>query len=296
MGDGNWELGFSFLSPIMGLLEIQIFFKLVLVTILVTNFETTKNSDSTDFVLDNLSESSSDDEEEELLVANPNSDKSKSSPICTERNYTEFIIHHLNQLTQLDGILVNSMRKKLASDIYYSTFDDFNFHSSVSTSQVVPFTTNIFPSCSNYLKSNLSLLISREIGCFRPSHSPIIYPFVKPFDSPSCKILSAHLQPRQFEYHPTIPNLLVYGTTTGLLSLINTSSSSTKSLRNLDSLFVFFLFSPFPSLPFPIYYSPFVLFTPPQFPLLSFFSLIIFSLTLSLFPLSFSHSISQLSE
>ena len=60
-------------------------------------------------------------------------------------------------------------------------------------------------------------------------------------------------------------------------------------------LCLYFSFFPL-ALPFPINYSPFVLFTPPQFPLLSFFSLIIFSLTLSLFPLSFSHSISQLSE
>ena len=190
---------------------------------LLTNIQNVVNEDSTDFFLDDqMSDESSDDE---LDYEEPEQFGEKfSSPICLEKNYTEFFIHHLPRLKRFDGIKISQQFRERASEIYFSRFEDMNWSC---------------PSIQKY--STPHVLMNREYGAAispysdrlttRESNNKLCSSLLSKYEQPHMSIISNRQHaPRQFEYHPTEPNLLVYGTTIGEIFVINTLANRSSEI------------------------------------------------------------------
>ena len=194
-------------------------------------------SDSSDFFLDDPS-SSSDDEDIDFFNEDVDVEKENfSSPICWEQNYTEFFVHNLQQLRVFDGIKINKPFRDRATEIYFSSFQDLQWSSSTRARN-----------------SSMESLTMRELGSTICQKSPfskrldsrdfqnnICASLISKYKQPCMTVLSNELHtPRQFEYHPSQPGILLYGTTNGVLVVINTLTQ--KILSESCSPLVQFLF------------------------------------------------------
>lgn len=178
-------------------------------------------SDASDFFLDDIS-SSSDEDDIDLIYEEQNTEIERfSSPICWEKNYTEFFIHSLPQLKIFDGIKISKSFRERSSKIYFLSFQDVERDFS-----------------GRKILSPLQSLIGREYGSLHKScHSnsltitsnsfrkDICSTLISKYQQPKMTILSSDFHtPRQFEYHPSLPSTLLYGTINGELVIINTKT------------------------------------------------------------------------
>ncbi|RZS08834.1 hypothetical protein BHM03_00039860 [Ensete ventricosum] len=158
---------------------------------------------------------------------------SHPSPICFEKYYREFIITSLPRLRVLDNLPIGSLERQEAKVIFNRYFE-------------------CAPYNRQYKDSVINILQRREIssGIFSMKASKVKQPYFRESNHSFLRSLSAskvsslprpHLQsifkfrscsneetksfrPRQFEYHPTDPRLMVFGTLDGELVVINHES------------------------------------------------------------------------
>ncbi|KAJ6805310.1 uncharacterized protein M6B38_179240 [Iris pallida] len=204
---------------------------------------------SSPFVSENLSSdskiSTEDDESSSVNVLNPR-DTSESqklaikkpiahnpSPICFEKYYREYMISSLPHLKVLDNLPVKKAEREQAKEMIKKYYE-------------------YIPYNRQYKESVVSILQKREVGRSGVSHkrSNTKHPYSRESSHSFTRSLSAakmcsspwpHLvqlskikgnsmeeiktfRPRQFEYHPCNPSLMVFGTLDGELVVVNHES------------------------------------------------------------------------
>ncbi|KAG1342049.1 hypothetical protein COCNU_05G002780 [Cocos nucifera] len=155
------------------------------------------------------------------------------SPICFEKYYREYMIYSLPQLKVLDNFPVRNAEKEKAKAIFKKYYENVPYNRQQKESVV-------------------SILQRREVGstAFYQKYSQVKQPYCRESHHSFSRSLSAakvssalqpHLhpiskfrsgsreetrsfRPRQFEYHPTRPGLMVFGTLDGELVVMNHES------------------------------------------------------------------------
>ncbi|CAI0470440.1 unnamed protein product [Linum tenue] len=154
-----------------------------------------------------------------------------ASPICYEKHYRDYMIASLPNLKVLDDLPVRKADRESASITFSKSFE-------------------YLPYKRKYKESVVSLLHKREIkgsrSCPQINHqkssspygsSQFFYtrslcaakvgstarPSLHPLSISSCDLSSGgrSFRPRQFEYHPTISSLMVFGTLDGEVVVVN---------------------------------------------------------------------------
>jgi hypothetical protein len=177
-----------------------------------------------------------------------------SSPICSERFYREVIIHLLPNLKKLDGNIILHEEKEEAEQVVNSHFENlpYNQRTTVNLTEIVHSrqlggfqfpTTNRKLRAYNLWKSSLPKIrreiyaskyqsIQQEVyeerdensvdNSVRISYNCARYPLVQTLNTNlGDTAFTPMYSPRQFEYNPTIPELMVFGTNSGEVGLIN---------------------------------------------------------------------------
>lgn len=165
------------------------------------------------------------------------------SPICFEKYYREYMIYSLPQLKVLDNFPVKNAEKEKAKAIFKKYYEHVPYNRQPKESVV-------------------SILQRREVGstAFYQKYSQIKQPYCRESHHSFSRSLSAakvsstlqpHLcpiskfrsgsreetrsfRPRQFEYHPSNPSLMVFGTLDG--ELVVTNHESEKLVGYLPSV------------------------------------------------------------
>lgn len=154
------------------------------------------------------------------------------SPICHEKHYREFMIASLPNLRILDNLPVRKIDRDRANTIYSQNFE-------------------YLPYKRRNKESVVSILHKREIkagrtcmGAQKPSHASdksqyfysrslcaskvgsSAWPFLHPLSILGSvpRDEGGKFRPRQFEYHPSNPSLLVFGTLDGEVVVVNHES------------------------------------------------------------------------
>ncbi|XP_031388115.1 uncharacterized protein LOC116201133 isoform X2 [Punica granatum] len=157
------------------------------------------------------------------------------SPICYEKHYREYMIVSLPCLKVLDNLLILKKEKEMARHVFSSCYE-------------------YLPYKRKHRESVADILHKREMGTgnlYHPrsikrkdpgfrSASPSFYsralsaakfgsstwPLVEPVSKFShlIKDETRQLRPRQFEYHPSEPDLMVFGTLDGEIVVINSEN------------------------------------------------------------------------
>lgn len=154
-----------------------------------------------------------------------------ASPICFEKHYRDFMIALLPQLKFLDNLSIRKIDWETASVTFSQNFEYLPFkrkhkesivsilqrreikasNSHVRTSKQKPSYTLGTSQCS-YTRS----LCAAKVGSSA-------WPFVHTLSISSNDIgdENTFFRPRQFEYHPSIPHLMVFGTLDGEIVVVN---------------------------------------------------------------------------
>jgi hypothetical protein len=175
------------------------------------------------------------------------------SRICYEKYYREFIIARLPGLKVLDNIPLTLVEREKARSVFLEHFEVWpnNCSEGVSIVDVLknreawswmfPFKKRrrlgIAGSSSTGVAFTRSICAVKMSSCAWPSCVPICK------DKKATFQLNRKCRPRQFEYHPTDPSLMVFGTLHGEVVVINhesdkivghvQSNSSTHSILGL---------------------------------------------------------------
>ncbi|CAL9149048.1 unnamed protein product [Musa hybrid cultivar] len=158
---------------------------------------------------------------------------SHPSPICFERYYREFIITSLPRLRVLDNLPIGSLERQEAKVIFNRYFECAPYNrqykdSLINILQRREISSGIFSQKGSKVKqpyfreSNHSFLRSLSASKVSSSPRPHLHSISK-FRSCSNEETKS-FRPRQFEYHPTDPRLMVFGTLDGELVVINHES------------------------------------------------------------------------
>ncbi|KAK4804535.1 hypothetical protein SAY86_004352 [Trapa natans] len=186
--------------------------------------------------------SRSQNEEELAGFANPNSQSDSSSksiacypsPICFEKHYRAFMIASLPNLKVLDNSPIRKIDKEWAAIIFSKHFEYLPYKRK-SKENIISILRNreIKSSCTSWTdqKNKISCssgssqhryvrsLCAAKMGSsYWPSLQPLSY------TDGSLGHESVSLRPRQFEYHPSNPSLMVVGTLDGEVVVVNHES------------------------------------------------------------------------
>ncbi|XP_072978373.1 protein DWD HYPERSENSITIVE TO UV-B 1 isoform X1 [Typha angustifolia] len=153
------------------------------------------------------------------------------SPICFEKYYREFMISSLPHLKVLDNIPIKNVEKDKAAIIFknYYEYRPYNRQQKESVTsilkrrelQAAPW--HSFRTKKQYHRESQHSF-SRSLSAAKVSSSvrPHLHPLSNFRGGLGGDIKS--FRPRQFEYHPTNPSLMVFGTLDGELVVINHES------------------------------------------------------------------------
>ncbi|KAL0725972.1 hypothetical protein Bca4012_022065 [Brassica carinata] len=152
---------------------------------------------------------------------------SKASPICSKKHYRIYMINSLPKLKVLDNLAIRKSDRDRATETYSENFEHLpyrrkNKESVVKVLERRERRSSRWKSQSSYTRS----LCAARMGS---SAWPLLHsiPFGRFQDE------SRSLSPRQFEYHPLDPSLMVYGTLDGEVVVLNHESG--KILRYIPS-------------------------------------------------------------
>ncbi|XP_008787136.2 uncharacterized protein LOC103705263 isoform X2 [Phoenix dactylifera] len=170
---------------------------------------------------------------ETLDLAPENHPSHHSSPICFEKYYREYMIYSLPQLKVLDNFPVKNVEKEKAKAIFKKYYEHVPYNrqpkeSVVSILQRREVGSNAFYQKYSQIKQPYCReshhSFSRSLSAAKVSSAlqPHLHPISK-FRSGSRKETRSFC-PRQFEYHPSNPGLMVFGTVDGELVVMNHES------------------------------------------------------------------------
>lgn len=171
------------------------------------------------------------------------------SPICFEKCYREFMVYSLPHLKVLDNLLIKNSEREKAQVVFKKYFEYFPYNRqskeniiSILQKREMGHTTAFQkPLLSKQTYSRESChSFSRSLSAAKVGSSPwpqmLSVSKLKSHSSEDTKMF----RPRQFEYHPTNPSLMVFGTLDGELLVINHESQKLvgylPSVGTLDSI------------------------------------------------------------
>ncbi|XP_077233722.1 transducin family protein / WD-40 repeat family protein isoform X2 [Tasmannia lanceolata] len=157
------------------------------------------------------------------------------SPICFEKHYREYMIALLPHLKVLDNLLVQNADREKAK-IIFSQHYEYLPHNiqckesvvsilrkrEIGTSTGLQKPPKLKQSTYSSVKSQYSFSRSLSAAKVGSSPWPLLYPVSKARSNSGEYI--KRFRPRQFEYHPSDPSLMVFGTLDGELVVINHES------------------------------------------------------------------------
>ncbi|XP_010547962.1 PREDICTED: uncharacterized protein LOC104819541 isoform X2 [Tarenaya hassleriana] len=149
---------------------------------------------------------------------------SKASPICFKKHYRMYIINSLPQLKVLDNLPIRKSDRDRAAETYFANFEHLPYRRKNKESIVrVLQKRETRSSCSGpkHAKWKSQYSYTRSLSATRMASSP--WPLFHPLPV-SGRILedeNMRLSPRQFEYHPLNPSLMVFGTLDGEVVVLN---------------------------------------------------------------------------
>ncbi|CAN0927087.1 Protein DWD HYPERSENSITIVE TO UV-B 1 [Linum grandiflorum] len=153
-----------------------------------------------------------------------------ASPICSEKHYIEYMIASLPNLKVLDNLPISKTDRQNAAVIYAQSFEYLPYRRKVKESVVSLLhkrEIRAIRSCPkiNHQKpssyGSSQYFYTRSLSAAKVgSHA---WPSLHPLSVPSCDSAdrSRSFRPRQFEYHPTISSLMVFGTLDGEVVVVN---------------------------------------------------------------------------
>lgn len=152
----------------------------------------------------------------------------KASPICSKKHYRIYMINSLPKLKVLDNLAIRRSDRDRATETYSENFEHLPYkrkskESVVRVLEKRETRSSKWKSQSSYTRS----LCAARMGS---SAWPLLHS-IPSFSRVQDEGRS--LSPRQFEYHPLDPSLMVYGTLDGEVVVLNHESG--KILRYIPS-------------------------------------------------------------
>ncbi|GAV58764.1 WD40 domain-containing protein [Cephalotus follicularis] len=154
------------------------------------------------------------------------------SPICFEKHYRQYMIASLPHLEALDNLAIRKLDREKARNVFSKYYEYLPYKRRRKESVVRILQKREMGGSGIYCQTSAKpeqpyhygksqYLFSRSLSAakFGSSAWPLLHP-VSGF-SHIYKEESKRLRPRQFEYHPTDPSLLVCGTLDGEVVVIN---------------------------------------------------------------------------
>ncbi|KAK1439956.1 hypothetical protein QVD17_05781 [Tagetes erecta] len=142
-----------------------------------------------------------------------------SSPICYEKHYREYLVASFPNLKVLDNQPIRKADKDRAAVIYSDNFEYLPYKRTSKESVVTILQNREIKGHKSHYFYSRSLGASK-VGC-------AVLPSLHPLSMTANNILSKDgrkVRPRQFEYHPSNPHLMVIGTLDGEVVVVNHES------------------------------------------------------------------------
>lgn len=159
---------------------------------------------------------------------------SHPSPICFEKHYREYMIASLPNLRILDNLPIRKIDRDTANVIFSENFEYLPYKRtndeslvSILQSREIAAGRNFNRRCKRrpfYSSGKSQYLYSRSLCAAKLGSSA--WPFLRPLSISGSVFLDDRrkFRPRQFEYHPSNPSLMVFGTLDGEVVAVNHES------------------------------------------------------------------------
>eukprot|EP01018_Ginkgo_biloba_P003123 Gb_13353 [translate_table: standard] len=156
------------------------------------------------------------------------------SPICFEKHYREFMISSLPRVKVLDNLPVTQLERERAQTVFAQYFESLPYNRKQKENIIdilrrreTGAGTALVSFCKGKQRSRNSvsgIAFSRSICAAKMASCawPATRPISKLKKNPS--EINRKFRPRQFEYHPCDPSLMVFGTLDGEVVVINHES------------------------------------------------------------------------
>uniref|UniRef100_A0A1J3HNR5 DNA damage-binding protein 2 n=1 Tax=Noccaea caerulescens TaxID=107243 RepID=A0A1J3HNR5_NOCCA len=154
---------------------------------------------------------------------------SKASPICFKKHYRMYMINSLPRLKVLDNLSIRESDSDRASETYSANFEHLPYRRKNKESVVRVLEKR--ETRSSKWKSQSSYTRSLCAARMRSSAWPLLRSL--PLTRTHQEDENRRLSPRQFEYHPLDPSLMVFGTLDGEVVVLNHESG--KIVRYIPS-------------------------------------------------------------
>ncbi|GAY50225.1 hypothetical protein CUMW_125000 [Citrus unshiu] len=152
------------------------------------------------------------------------------SPICFEKHYREYMIASLPQLEVLDNLPIGRLDREIAKSVFARYFEHLPYKRKHKESVVSLLQKREMGTSGNYQNSSkpkqpnihrTQHFISRSLSAAKLGSSA--WPLLHPASSFShiYKEGNKRVRPRQFEYNPSNPGLMAFGTLDGEVIVIN---------------------------------------------------------------------------
>ncbi|KAH9663836.1 WD REPEATS REGION domain-containing protein [Citrus sinensis] len=152
------------------------------------------------------------------------------SPICFEKHYREYMIASLPQLEVLDNLPIGRLDREIAKSVFARYFEHLPYKRKHKESVVSLLQKREMGTSGNYQNSSkpkqpnihrTQHFFSRSLSAAKLGSSA--WPLLHPVSSFShiYKEGNKRVRPRQFEYNPSNPSLMAFGTLDGEVIVIN---------------------------------------------------------------------------
>lgn len=182
-------------------------------------------------------DASEDSEEEQQRIQDSSQDSGIQSrmfvsPICLDTHYRYFLIYHLPQLRWLDGMRITKAVRDRAELNYRESFEVYPQQNLLRTLLYREVGLHYGNICRRGLGRSQPTSSCSSSSPNRGPASSAQGSFKRQMFTALCrrqpllrKVSCGLLCPRQFEYHPKIPDCMVFGTTNGEVLVLNPSTS-----------------------------------------------------------------------
>lgn len=149
------------------------------------------------------------------------------SPICFENHYREYMINSLPRLQVLDNLPIQQGDRERAKTVFSTFFEylPYKRHNMESVTAILHMretgTSGMYNKSSSSSGRKSKHFYSRSICAAKLGSSA--WPDLLPVCQTGCIVGEdgRRLRPRQFEYHPSVSNLMALGTLAGEVVVVN---------------------------------------------------------------------------